>query len=168
MASYSRIYSFHLKIITMQKSLMSRPIYVRLWNWFKQFPGALNQGSKKAAPSTSGPAAAALFSGGIGAVLMMATHHFAEISKANNQLVIKMGSWIPGAMNADPMWGNLENYAGKEMMFFIGWLVSWPILSLLLRNRQMKPRTIFVTLFGLFTLATAMAWHPMFPYLSLK
>jgi hypothetical protein len=155
----------------MQKSLTrfspGKPIYVRLWNWFKQFPGALNQGSKTA-PSTSGPAAAALLSGGIGAVLMMATHHFAELSKANNQLVIAMGSWIPGAINPDPMWGNLENYAGKEMMFFIGWLVSWPILSLLLKNRQLKPRTIFVGLFGLFSLAASMAWHPMFPYLTLK
>jgi hypothetical protein len=153
------------KLLT--RSPLGRPIHVRLWNWFKQFPGALNQGSK-VSPPTSGPAAAALFSGGIGAVLMMATHHFAELSKANNKLVIAMGSWIPGAMNPDPMWGNLENYAGKEMMFFIGWLVSWPILSFLLKNRQLKPRTIFVGLFGLFSLATAMAWHPMFPYLSLK
>jgi hypothetical protein len=151
----------------MQKSLADRPIYVRLWNGFKRFPKGLNQGSTTS-PSTSGPAAAALFSGGIGAVTMMVTHHFAELSKANNQLVIEMGAWIPGAMNPDPMWGNLENYAGKEMMFFVGWLVSWPILAWVLKNRQLKPRTIFVGLFGLFTLATAMAWHPMFPYLSLK
>lgn len=151
----------------MQKSLTNRPIYVRLWNWFKQFPKGLHEGSTTA-PSNSGPAAAAFFSGGIGAVLMMATHHFAELSKANNQFVIDMGAWIPGAMNPDPMWGNLENYAGKEMMFFVGWLVSWPILALLLKDKHLKPRTIFVGLFGLFTLATAMAWHPMFPYLSLK
>jgi hypothetical protein len=153
------------KLLT--RSSQSGPIYVRVWNWFKQFPKALNQGSTKA-PTTSGSAAAALFSGGIGAVLMMATHHFAELSKANNKLVIDIGSWIPGAMNPDPMWGNLENYAGKEMMFFIGWLVSWPILSFLLKNRQLKPRTIFVGLFSLFSLAAAMAWHPLFPYLTLK
>jgi hypothetical protein len=155
----------------MQKSLTrsprSRPVYVRLWNWFKRFPGSLHQGSDNPI-SKSGPAAAALISGGIGAVTMMITHHFAEVSKANNQLVINMGSWIPGAMNQDPMWGNLENYAGKEMMFFVGWLVSWPLLYLLLKDRQVKPRTIFMSLFGLFTLATAMAWHPLFPYLSLK
>ncbi|MGB8701050.1 MAG: hypothetical protein WCD18_16680 [Thermosynechococcaceae cyanobacterium] len=155
----------------MQKSLTrpqkSEPIYTRLWNGFKQFPASLHKGSVNA-PSSSGPAAAALISGGVGAVCMMATHHFAELSKANNQIVIAMGSWIPGAMNPDPMWGNLENYAGKEMMFFIGWWVSWPVLYLLLRNRQLKPRSIFMSLFGLFALATAMAWHPLFPYLTLK
>jgi hypothetical protein len=142
------------------------PIYTRLWNGFKQFPKGLHAGSA-APPAVSGPAAAALISGGIGAVAMMATHHFAEISKANNQLVIQMGSWIPYAMNPDPMWGNLENYAGKEMMFFIGWLISWPVLHLVLKHRQVKPRTLLGWLFGLFTLATAMAWHPLFPWLSL-
>ena len=144
----------------------SEPIYTRLWNGFKQFPKGLHQGSS-VAPTVSGPAAAALISGGIGAVAMMMTHHFAEISKANNQFVIEMGRWIPYAMNPDPMWGNLENYAGKEMMFFVGWLVSWPILHPVLRHRQVKPRTLLGWLFGLFTLATAMAWHPLFPWLSL-
>ncbi len=99
---------------------------------------------------------------------MMITHHFAELSQANNQLVIEMGRWIPGAMNTDPMWGNLENYAGKEMMFLIGWLFSWAILHLFLKHRQVKPRTLIFGLLGLFTLATAMTWHPLFPYLSLQ
>lgn len=143
------------------------PFYTRAWNQLKQFPKGLHQGSKNP-PATSGTAAAALLSGGIGAVSMMMTHHFAELSKANNQLVIEMGSWIPGAMNPDPMWGNLENYAGKEMMFFVGWLFSWAILHLLLKNRQVRPRTLILGLLGLFTLATAMTWHPLFPYLSLQ
>jgi hypothetical protein len=99
---------------------------------------------------------------------MMLTHHYAELSKANNKFVIQMGSWIPGAMNQDPMWGNLENYAGKEMMLFVGWFVSWAILYPTLKNRQVKPRTLIVGLLSLFTIATAMAWHPLFPYLSLK
>jgi hypothetical protein len=148
------------------RPLESVPIYARLWNGFKQFPKGLHQGSAQP-PAVSGPAAAALISGGIGAVVMMLTHHFAEISKANNQFVIEMGSWIPYAMNPDPMWGNLENYAGKEMMFFIGWLVSWPILHVILKHRQVKPRTLLGWLFGLFTLATALSWHPLFPWLSL-
>lgn len=145
----------------------NEPLYSRFWNWLKQFPKGLHQGSKNP-PATSGTAAAALLSGGIGAVLMMITHHFAEFSATNNQLVIEMGRWIPGAMNPDPMWGNLENYAGKETMFSIGWLVSWVVLHLLLKNRQVKPRTLIFGLLGLFTLATAMAWHPLFPYLSLQ
>jgi hypothetical protein len=148
-------------------STATMPIYTRLWNKLKQFPQALHQGADRS-PSTSGAAAAALFSGGIGAVVMMITHHYAELSKANNQFVIKMGAWIPGAMNTDPMWGNLENYAGKEMMFFVGWWVSWAILHPVLKNRQVSPRILILGLLSLFTLATAMAWHPLFPYLSLQ
>jgi hypothetical protein len=144
-----------------------RPIYTRAWNKLKQFPKGLHEGSKNP-PTTSGPAAAFLISGGIGAFAMMATHHFAELTKANNQLVINMGLWIPGERNPDPMWGNLENYAGKEMMFFIGWLVSLAILYPLLKHKSVKPRTLLGWLLGLFTLATAMSWHPMFPYLHLQ
>jgi hypothetical protein len=151
---------------TIREYRSTLPIYTRLWNGFKKFPPGLHQGVKQP-PKSSGPAAAALLSGGIGAVVMMATHHFAELSKANNQLIIKLGSWIPFAMNSDPLWGNLENYAGKELMFFVGWLLSWMILHPLLKQRQVKVRTLFIGLFGLFTLATAMAWHPLFPYLSL-
>jgi hypothetical protein len=147
--------------------IQSTPTYSRIWNQLKQFPKGLHEGSALA-PRTSGSAAAALFSGGIGAVAMMITHHYAELSKANNKFVIDMGAWIPGAMNQDPMWGNLENYAGKEMMFFVGWLVSWAILHPLLKHRQVKPRALILGLLSLFTIATAMAWHPLFPYLSLQ
>lgn len=149
------------------RSNKSAPIYVRLWNQFKQFPQSLHKGASQP-PQTSGVAAAALLSGGIGAIAMMITHHYAEVSKANNQFVIEMGAWIPGAMNPDPMWGNLENYAGKEMMFFIGWWLSWAILHPVLKNRKVKPRILIFGLLSLFTVATAMAWHPLFPYLSLQ
>jgi hypothetical protein len=152
------------KVIAKDSSKL--PLYTRLWNGFKQYPPGLHQGAKEP-PTTSGPAAAALISGGIGAVAMMATHHFAELSQANNQLVIRLGSWIPFAMNPDPLWGNLENYAGKELMFFVSWLLSWMILHPLLKQQSLKVRTLFSWMFGLFTLATVMAWHPLFPYLSL-
>jgi hypothetical protein len=148
-------------------STQSLPIYSRLWTQFKQFPRGIHEGAALP-PQTSGAAAAALFSGGIGAVTMMATHHYAELSKANNKFVIEMGAWIPGAMNQDPMWGNLENYAGKEMMFFVGWWLSWAILHQLLKHRQVRPRTLILGLLSLFTIATAMAWHPLFPYLTLQ
>jgi hypothetical protein len=145
----------------------SLPVYTRLWKQFKQFPKGLHQGGNRTIQN-SGPAAAALLSGGIGAFAMMVTHHYAEMSKANNAFVIQMGAWIPYAMNPDPMWGNLENYAGKEMMFFVGWLVSWAILHPILKKRHVSPRVLILGLLSLFTLSTAMAWHPLFPYLSLQ
>jgi hypothetical protein len=145
----------------------SLPVYTRLWNQFKQFPKGLHEGGDRRIQN-SGPAAAALLSGGIGALAMMITHHYAEVSKANNAFVIQMGAWIPYAMNPDPMWGNLENYAGKEMMFFVGWIGSWAILHPILKKRHVSPRVLILGLLSLFTLSTAMAWHPLFPYLSLQ
>jgi hypothetical protein len=167
MAHPQVIYSQIIHSLKATMSTSNQPIYSRLWDQFKQFPTGLHQGADRA-PETSGAAAAALLSGGIGAVSMMLTHHYAELSKANNQFVIWLGSWIPGALNPDPMWGNLENYAGKEMMFFVGWWVSWAVLYPLLKHRQVKPRTLILGLLSLFTIATAMAWHPLFPYLSLQ
>ncbi len=147
-------------------SVASEPLYTRFWNQLKRFPQVLHQGSHNP-PATSGPAAAFLISGGIGAVTMMVVHHLSDTSKDRENIVRTIGSWIPGSVNLDPMWGNIGSYAGKETFMLIGWLVSLAILYPLLKNKQVKPRTIFFWLFGLFTLATAMAWHPLFPYLPL-
>lgn len=147
-------------------SVASEPFYTRFWNRLKRFPQVLHQGSHNP-PATSGPAAAFLISGGIGAVTMMVVHHLSDTSKDRENIVRTIGSWIPGSVNLDPMWGNIGSYAGKETFMLIGWLVSLSILYPLLKNKQVKPRTIFFWLFGLFTLATAMTWHPLFPYLPL-
>jgi len=147
-------------------SVASEPLYTRFWNRLKRFPQILHQGSHNP-PATSGPAAAFLISGGIGAVTMMVVHHLSDTSKDRENIVRTIGSWIPGSVNLDPMWGNIGSYAGKETFMLIGWLFSLAILYPLLKNKQVKPRTIFFWLFGLFTLATAMAWHPLFPYLPL-
>jgi hypothetical protein len=147
-------------------SVASEPLYTRFWNQLKRFPQVLHKGSHNP-PATSGPAAAFLISGGIGAVTMMVIHHLSDTSKDRENVVRIIGSWIPGSVNLDPMWGNIGSYAGKETFMLIGWLFSLGILYPLLKNKQVKPRTIFFWLFGLFTLATAMAWHPLFPYLPL-
>jgi hypothetical protein len=133
----------------------------------KQLPKTIHQGSSNP-PGTSGPAAAFLISGGIGSVTMMVGHHLSDTSKAREAFIRQLGSWIPGSHNPSPMWGNIGSYAGKETLLLVGWLVSLAILYTLLRHRQVKPRTIFFWVFSLFTLATAMSWHPLFPYLPLQ
>jgi hypothetical protein len=143
------------------------PWYAKLWNELKQFPKGLHTGAKTP-PASSGAAAAFLISGGIGAVTMMMAHHLSDTSKAREASLKVLGSWIPGSLNPDPMWGNIGSYAGKETMMLIGWLLSLAILYPLLRHKQVKPRTIFFWMFGLYTLATAMSWHPLFPYLPLQ
>lgn len=142
------------------------PIYMQLWDRLQQFPKTLHQGSQNP-PTTSGSAAAFLISGGMGAVVMMVAHHLSDTSKARENALRILGSWIPGSVNPDPMWGNIGSYAGKETMLLIGWLGSLAILYPLLKNKQVKPRTLFFWMLSLFTLATAMSWHPLFPYLPL-
>ncbi len=143
------------------------PIYIQLWNQLKLFPKSLYQGSQNP-PTTSGPAAALLISGGIGAVVMMVAHHLSDTSKAREAILLTLGSWMPGSVSSDPLWGNIGSYAGKETMLLIGWLGSLAILYPILQNKQIKPRTLFFWMFSLFTVATVMSWHPLFPYLPLQ
>jgi hypothetical protein len=153
----------------MTKSLSQAdlPFYAKIWNGLKRFPKGLHEGAQNP-PTTSGGAAAFLISGGIGAASMMVAHHLSDTSKAREAFLYILGSWIPGSLNPDPMWGNIGSYAGKETVMLIAWLGSLAILYPLLKNRDVKPRTILFWLLGLYTLAAAMAWHPLFPYLPLQ
>jgi hypothetical protein len=152
-----------------RQHFQSEPFYGRFWDWLKQFPQGLAVGSKNP-PAVSGSAAAALISTGIGALTMMVTHHLsdADKSKTIEKMVHKIGYWIPGSHNLDPMWGNIGSYTGKETMLLVGWLVSWFILHFVWKNKQITSRTIFFWMFLLFVAATAMSWHPLFPYLPLS
>jgi hypothetical protein len=147
--------------------LSNSPVYTQLWNWLKQFPKGLYEGAKHP-PTASGGAAAFLISGGIGAVTMMVAHHLSDTSKTREAFLKVLGSWIPGSVSPDPMWGNIGSYAGKETVLLIAWLGSLVVLYPLLKNRAIKPRVIFFWMFALYTLATTMCWHPLFPYLPLQ
>jgi hypothetical protein len=154
----------------MKKILMKKqgiPLYSFLWFKLRAFPDLIYRGSRNP-PATSGAAASLLISGGIGSVIMMVVHHISDISKDFQGMVKNFGSWIPGAISQDPMRGNIGSYAGKETAMLLGWLVSLAILYPLLKNRQVKSITIFGWLFGLYTLATVMSWHPAIPYLPLQ
>ena len=144
----------------------AEPLYSSIWRRLGGFPQRLANGSQTPL-TTSGPAAAALISAGVGCFTMMVTHHLADTSKAREQVVWTIGSWIPGSHNPSPLYGNIGSYSGKETMLLIGWLVSWVILHALLKHRSVKARTLFLWVFALFVAATAMTWHPLFPYLPL-
>ena len=98
---------------------------------------------------------------------MMVTNHLSETSKSIETIVWNLGTWIPGSKTGDEMWGNIGSYSGKETMLLVGWLVSWSILHSLWKNQNIKSRTIFFWMFALLVAATAMCWHPLFPYLPL-
>jgi hypothetical protein len=149
-----------------QKAAVIEPIYGKIWAGLKHFPNGLAAGSANP-PTVSGPAASALISAGIGCFTMMFVHHLSDTSKAREKIIWMIGSWIPGSKNESQLWGNIGSYTGKETMLLIGWLVSWPILYFLLKDKNVKSRTIFFWMFALFVAATAMSWHPLFPYLPL-
>jgi hypothetical protein len=149
-----------------QSSQARSPFYAQIWHGLKRFPNGLYAGSRNP-PKTTGEAAAFLISSGIGAVAMMVSHHLSDTDTGREEFLKILGSWMPGSTNPDPMWGNIGSYAGKETILLIGWLGSLLILYPLLRHRAVKPRTIFFWLFSLYTLAAAMCWHPLFPYLKL-
>ncbi len=143
----------------------SEPIYSRIWEHLKRFPKGLAVGSQNP-PQVSG-SAAAIVSAGFGCFLMMATHHFAHTSEEGEKLVSAIGHWIPGSNANSNLYGDIGSYGGKETMLLIGWLVSWPILHVLWKKKNIKARTIFFWLFTFLIAATVMCWHPLFPYLPL-
>ena len=152
--------------MTRQDFQVAQPNHVKEQSRRGQFPKLLANGSQSS-PSTSGEAAAALISAAFGCFLMMVNQHFTSVSKAWNEIIWSLGSWIPGSHNPDPLQGSIGSYTGKETILLLSWLVSWFILHRLWRDQQIKPRTIFAALFIFLVAATVMNWHPLFPYLPL-
>jgi hypothetical protein len=142
------------------------PWYGQVWAQVKRFPGVIAAGNQKP-PIASGLGAAALLSAPIGCAAMMIAHQLADTSKDREAFIYTLGHWIPGSRNPDPMWGSIGSYSGKETILLIGWLVSWLALGLLWRGKSIRTRTLFLGMLGLGVLATAMCWHPLFPYLPL-
>jgi hypothetical protein len=141
-------------------------IYEKLWHRLKHFPTSLATGSNQP-PPTSGSAAAALISVGIGCFMMMVVHHLAETSIEIDTFIWRLGKWIPGSDTGNKLWGTIGSYTGKETILLISWLVSWFIFHNLLKHKQVKTRTIFLWAFGLIVAATVMTWQPLFLYLPL-
>ncbi|MGK7932215.1 MAG: hypothetical protein AB4041_12385 [Microcystaceae cyanobacterium] len=154
--------------MTQRITRSNEPFYGKIWGQIKRFPQFLHQGNDNP-PELSGEAAAAFLSTAIGAIAMMIAHHIADAdqTKTVQAKLLTLGSWIPGAANPDPLWGNIGNYTGKETVLLLAWLISWIVLYFMLKDRQVKTATLFVWMIGLMTLATAMCWHPLFPYLPL-
>ncbi|MDB9516933.1 hypothetical protein PN466_08235 [Roseofilum reptotaenium CS-1145] len=142
------------------------PIYVKYWNQIKRFPGGLATGAKLA-PTVSGPAAAALVSAAFSCFLLMVNQHLCSLFPEWNTIVWKLGYWIPGSKNPDPIYGEIGSYSGKETVMLIGWIVSWLMLHQFWKHREIKFSTIFFYLFTFLVAATVMNWHPLFPYLPL-
>jgi hypothetical protein len=142
------------------------PFYSQIWTNLKLLPKGLSQGAEKP-PQTSGVAAAAILSASFACFFLMINQHISMLFVTWKEWLWTLGAWIPGSHNPDPLYGAIGPYAGKETIFLIGWVVSWFGLHQGLKNREVKPKTVFFWMFIFLIAATVMNWHPFFPYAPL-
>ena len=104
----------------------------------------------------SGAAIAAMLSIGIGAMAMAIVVGISDASAAfNNGFVHSIGkAWVPGAQGIGP-------YSGKFTFFLVGWLLSWAIGHLVLKNRDLDLGKWAVVSFALISLGILLIWPPI-------
>lgn len=97
----------------------------------------------------NGAAVAAFLSAMIGLLTMGIVHTGTGASAEFSRWVLSVGKlWIPNAQGIGP-------YSGKETFLLVAWLLSWVILHMLLRKRNVKlalPVVVFVIGMALATL----------------
>ena len=106
-------------------------------------------------PVTTGPAAAALMSVGIGLGALGLSHFLSEASETVKGAMQALGHvWIPGAQGIGP-------YSGKETTALLVWLISWALLHTLLRKRDVSVVRAGIAALVLVGIATTILWPPV-------
>lgn len=104
---------------------------------------------------TTGPAAAALLSVGLGLLALGLSQVLSEASTRVKDAMQAVGNaWMPGAQGIGP-------YSGKETLALLVWLITWAALHALLRRREVSvvlAATVALVLVGA---ATTMLWPPV-------
>ena len=102
----------------------------------------------------TGPAAA-LLSVVVGLLVLAGSHLLAEYSDAGKNWVYAWGkAWMPGAAGIGP-------YSGKETLALLAWMVSWGLLHLLLRRRNVNLTAMGVLFLLGIGSATTLLWPPV-------
>jgi hypothetical protein len=93
---------------------------------------------------------------GIGAMAMAIVVGFSDASAAfNSGFVHSVGkAWVPGAQGIGP-------YSGKFTFFVVGWLLSWAVGHVALRNKDVDLGKWAVVSFALISLAILLVWPPI-------
>ena len=113
--------------------------------------------SQQASSTTSpnGPAAAALIAAGLGLVALALAQVGSEASGSWKSAMQALGnSWIPGAKGIGP-------YSGKETVGLLAWLISWAVLHLALRRRDVSLVLAGIVSLLLVGLSTTLLWPPV-------
>jgi len=107
----------------------------------------------------NGAAIAAYLSAMLGLLVMGVVHTMTDASADFSKWVLSIGKlWIPNAQGIGP-------YSGKETFLLVTWLLSWAVLDMLLRKRDVKlaaPVVVFVV--GM-ALATLFVYTPFIDFL---
>ena len=103
----------------------------------------------------TGPAAAALLAVGLGLLGLGISHVLSEASEPFKRAMQTLGAlWIPGAQGIGP-------YSGKETLALLTWLVSWVILHIALRKRDVNLVIAGILTLILIGIATTILWPPI-------
>jgi len=115
-----------------------------------------NDGQIDLTTRPSGAAIAAMLAVGIGALAMAIVVGISDASAAfNSGFVHSVGQvWIPGAQGIGP-------YSGKLTFFLVGWLLSWSIGHMVLKNRDLDLGKWAVVSFALISLGILLVWPPI-------
>ena len=107
-----------------------------------------------------GAAQAAILSIMVGVLTLAFINLGTEVSDGFKETIHQLGKlWMPGAEGIGP-------YSGKETLSLLAWLISWALLHILLRKRELNHRLVLVIfLFGV-ALATTLIWPPVYTGLA--
>lgn len=108
----------------------------------------------------NGPYVAAMLGATIGLLVLALSQIGSELSDAFRDAVFDLGkAWIPGAEGIGP-------YSGKETLMLVGWLASWGLLHLGLRNKILDLRTWFGTALVILFVSTFLMWPPVWHWIE--
>lgn len=108
----------------------------------------------------NGASVAAVVAASIGLLALGLVVVATELSERAKELVFDVGkAWIPNAEGIGP-------YSGKETFLLVGWLGSWLILHLALRNREVNTKAWFGAALVALLVATFLVWPPAWHWLG--
>lgn len=101
----------------------------------------------------TGPVVAAFLAAGLGLLALGIVAVATEASEAAEGVVLRLGSWMPGAAGIGP-------YSGKQTIMLATWAISWVVLHLALRQRDPDVRAPFGAALLMVLLAAVLVWPP--------
>ncbi len=102
----------------------------------------------------NGASAAAILGASLGLLILGIIVLLTELNTSAKEFVFSMGkAWIPGAQGIGP-------YSGKETVLLLGWLASWGVLHLVLRERNVNVRVTFGIAAAMIAAALLLIWPP--------